>query len=296
MRIAAALLSFLAACATPPAPSLPDPSHELPSPAPTAPHGTLRAATLNVWALPVVSQDLHERSKRVGPALARFQPDVICLQEVYDPCMRRRIASDLCPSWRPTTVDSPGLMILSRHPLRSVCYTPFPPVPNLSLVERLARKGILEAVVETPAGPARVVTTHLALDFGPGNARSAQLRFLLEHLDRKRDLPLLMPADLNTPPVWDDVLTDDFKAILARGYRSADPPTFDGTRHLPGSYTRVGWPRPRRVTRAFWPDHILFRDGATTPVTLVSFGVALADRKTAVSDHNLLLADFVLHN
>lgn len=292
VRMSALLLFLLSACATPPMLTLPDPSHVMPAPTAAAPAGALRVATLNVWAIPFVSQDLLARSQRVGPALARFRPDVICLQEVYDGCMRRRIVAALCPTWRPTTVDSPGLLILSRYPMRDVCYTPYPDTANLSLVERLANKGVLEAVVESPSGPVRVVTTHTALDFGPGNARSAQLRFLLCLLDRRQNLPLVMPADLNTPPVANDALTQDYRMLVARGFRSADPPTFDGVRHLPGSHTRVGWPRPRgKVTRAFWPDHILFRDGPTARVELASFGVALANRATAVSDHNLLIAD-----
>jgi endonuclease/exonuclease/phosphatase family metal-dependent hydrolase len=257
--------------------------------------GELRIATFNTWAIPGISQDLQARTARMGDALAAFEPDVICLQEVFSDSALARIADGLGPAYTATSGHPGGLVIFSRLPMRSERFTPFPDVRGLSLIERFAKKGILDVVVETEAGALRVVNTHLALAFGPDNPRSRQLLFLLNRLAENPDMPVVVAADLNTPPVRDGRLTDDYLHILALGYESGDPPRPlpDGT-FLAGTPTRIGWPRPAEVERVFYPDHILLKRGPGLRLDFTSFGVALADVDTALSDHNLLVADFAI--
>jgi endonuclease/exonuclease/phosphatase family metal-dependent hydrolase len=250
---------------------------------------------MNVWAIPLVSDELGERMRRLPAALRAFDPDVICLQEAWDPIWRGRIERALAPEYASAGSASGGLLLLSRLPILEEGFTPFPPFPGLGLAERMAGKGILQARVKTGEGEVRIVTAHLALAFGADNPRTRQLRWLLEHMEAWRDLPLIVAADLNTPPAREGAWFPDYGEILDRGFVSAHPPVLreDG-RWDPGPPTRVGWPRPRRVTRGFWPDHVLFRDGATGALRVVAFRIELDEPDTALSDHNLLLADLAL--
>jgi endonuclease/exonuclease/phosphatase family metal-dependent hydrolase len=268
---------------------------DLPPPAETRPARALRVACLNVWAIPFVSDALGERMKRLPPALRAFDADVICLQEVWDPLTRSRLRAALEPEWTGASSSRGGLMVLSRLPILEEEFTPFPAFAGLALAERLGGKGVLEVRLRAPQGDVRVVTAHLALAFGEDNPRSAQIRFLVERLEGRRDLPLVLAADLNTPPLDDGAVPDDYRRLLDAGFRSANPPVSrpDGSLD-PGPPTRVGWPRREGYRRGWWPDHVLVRDGERIGVRVAGFRIELADRDTALSDHNLLLADLAL--
>jgi endonuclease/exonuclease/phosphatase family metal-dependent hydrolase len=110
-------------------------------------------------------------------ALADF--DVLCLQEVADnfPALKNNDDSDqfaalaaLLPGYTAIegiAVDVPGgqrrrrfgNMILSRLPVRQIYrhLLPSPPDPSVKNMRRM----LLEAVIEAPFGPLRVMTTHL---------------------------------------------------------------------------------------------------------------------------------------
>jgi endonuclease/exonuclease/phosphatase family metal-dependent hydrolase len=126
-------------------------------------------------------------------ALADF--DELCLQEVADnvPALKGNNDANqfaalaaLLPGYTAingVAVDLPGQqgrrrrfgnMILSRLPVRQVLrhLLPAPPDPTVKSMRRMA----LEAVLETPFGLTRVVTTHL--DYYPAPQRAAQVEAL----------------------------------------------------------------------------------------------------------------------
>ena len=251
---------------------------------------TLRVACLNVWAVPLASKDLDLRFRRLLPALRSLEPDLLCLQEVFLEATRKRIADGLGPAWTCTEGTAGGLLIASRHRIESSAFTAYPVHPDLPLAERLARKGFLEAVVATPAGPLRVVTTHLAAEWSQDGARQQQQDVLLAALAARTELPLLLAGDLNTAVVSASGPTPAWQALVALGFAHAEPPRRrpDG-QWAAATPTRVGWPRDR--TRFGWsPDHVLLRGSAAVSSDLLSYSVGLDAPETAVSDHNLLLA------
>ncbi len=204
---------------------------------------------------------------------------------------REKLIDGLAPDYVAGRSDGGGLLVLSKLPILSERFTPFPPSSDLMLPEWLARKGMLEVVVATPAGPVRIVTGHLALAFGEENPRTRQLHFLLDRLEDRRDLPLILAADLNTPSAWRGRLFPDYQAILDRGFSDTKPPTqLENGRWDPGPPTRVGWPRGT-ARRGYHPDQLLVRDGTSGAVRILGSRITMDSPRTALSDHNLVLAD-----
>jgi endonuclease/exonuclease/phosphatase family metal-dependent hydrolase len=133
------------------------------------------------------------RIVRVARAMDDF--DVLCLQEVasnYEvlgagdqPAELAALLPGFTPVFRPA-IDAPaagrafGNMILSRLPVLQVFnhFLPRPAEPGVRSMQRHA----LEAVVEAPSGPLRVVTTHL--EYYSAAHRVAQIEALAA-LDRQ---------------------------------------------------------------------------------------------------------------
>jgi len=137
---------------------------------------------------------------RTAAAIGGFGADVVCLQEVAfnhpglpgmeheawaDQPARLRALLPACEGVYAAGSDLPdgnggrrqfGQMILSRVPLLQVFrhLLPFPPDPAVPGMQRVA----LEAVVQAPFGPLRVVTTHL--EYYSAVQRAAQVEFLRE--------------------------------------------------------------------------------------------------------------------
>ncbi len=266
-------------------------AHGKEPPAPQA--TTVRVGCFNTWLIPIVSKDFAARRARMPSALRAQKLDVLCLQEVWTGREQRALARALKQDFPHMVRGGGGLLILSRHPIVDSAWVPFPHFKGLSLGEQLARKGLLEAVIRTPVGRVRVVTTHLALAFGADNPRSKQLAFLLRRLAKQRDLPLVLAGDLNTLPLDAGRLTADYRAVLRAGLVDCNPPIQLASGLFAAKPpTRVGWPRPVRKSLEGWrPDHILVRSGKALSVAVRAFRLALDERSTALSDHNLLRAD-----
>lgn len=251
---------------------------------------TFQVACLNVWAVPLAARDLDLRFGRLLPALRTLAPDVVCLQEVFLESTRRRIVDGLGDDYAFTPGTAGGLLIASRFGVESSAFAPYPEDGRLRLAERLARKGFLEAVLPTPAGRLRVVTTHLAAEFSEDGARKAQQDVLLEHLATRTDLPLLLAGDLNTLVVRANGPTPTWRAFEGLGFVHAEPPRrAEGGGWRTATPTRVGWPRDGRLG-SWAPDHVLVRGSGAVDATFLAYAVTLDTLETAVSDHNLLLA------
>src|SRR6266571_3677655 len=68
-----------------------------------------------------------------------------------------------------------------------------------SLIERIGRKGALEATIETPDGVIQVVKTHLHMGkrFFARNIRVKQLKSILERMKGQLHLPVILAGDFN---------------------------------------------------------------------------------------------------
>lgn len=153
----------------------------------------MRLLTWNVqWCRGV---DRRVDPERIAAEIARYDPDVACLQEVAGcfPEHTGQPADDqpqrllqLLPAYRgffAAAVDMPGPegrrsrfgnLILSRLPLGRAMHhsLPWPSAPDSPSMPR----AVAEAVVSTPLGELRILTTHL--EYYLGEHRSAQVERL----------------------------------------------------------------------------------------------------------------------
>ncbi|SEE61891.1 endonuclease/exonuclease/phosphatase family protein [Ruania alba] len=124
-----------------------------------------------------------------------------------------------------------GLAIASRYPVLAWFTTRLPRVPMPLPALRRGRpawwedepRGVLAAIVQAPAGPVAVCSTHLSL---AGPMAAVQLPRVLraaERLGRATQGRLLVCGDLNLDPGWVSVLAPGYQLPRARTFPAADP-------------------------------------------------------------------------
>lgn len=219
----------------------------------------LRVATLNVWGMPPpLGRQVRYRMGRIGEEVARLELDVIAFQEVWTAVGRRRLVraardAGLEHIWsNPEEPGGGGLIVASRLPLRAVRFSQFALPQAATRVDELAYyagKGFVEARVETPAGPLRLVNTHLHSQ--SRTYRVAQIVELAGHLLEAEE-PTIALGDFNFRPpnpeyaIWSG-LTGMRDAAVLTG--EPEPTVF------PGNPMRARH-RARRI------DYLFLRDGA----------------------------------
>jgi len=189
----------------------------------------VRVLTYNVGLLEVFGSDyvpiVKERAAVAAREIARFaserSPDVIVLQEIWTSSQAKSITEALAPLGyevaRPkgcTLIGTEGgLLVAVRRPLGIASWS-FARYRKSTFVDSLARKGVLQAVIENSAEGVRfaLLATHtVALDTDRGtpvdvkqvDAIAAQLESLLAQLDRASEagrLPALLVGDFNVGP------------------------------------------------------------------------------------------------
>jgi len=253
----------------------------------------LRAGSFNVNALPLgLAADTESRLRKMPAELRRLDLGVIGLQEVWTPDARKVLAEGLASSHTTCRSNRGGLLLLSQYPIREEEFTPFPRHPGMPIVEALAGKGALSAILDLPVGPLRVIVTHLCAY--AADARDAQVEFLVSVvLPTRTDIPTLVLADLNLWATEDRrTLTAGYASILARGFADANPPRRTASEELdPGRPTFHGWPRTA-ADAATYPDHIFFRSGVGLGIVATGFRIVMDTPDSALSDHDMLLAEF----
>lgn len=274
---------------------------------PTAPTSSsansvpIRVASYNVWLLPFGSTDLFGRAGKMGPAIRELEPDLVCLQEAWYNDTTDAIRISLRQRLPYSVVGGGGLATVSRWPIVWSEFIPFDEHPKLSMVERFAKKGWLLTIIGTPLGPVQVVNTHLVWEGrrgeGPKTDRAhwAQVTALNQALRHRNTLPTILCGDLNHRAIEGQTPTDEFSQWLANGFVDAAQPAPTDGRWTPRARTRAGYPRsPNTPPRGGDPDYILFRSGSTLTLSTRSFRQVLDTPETALSDHNLLLAELLL--
>lgn len=255
----------------------------------------LRVASYNAWLLPLASDDFYDRRDAMPAALEPLEPDVLCLQEVWDRLSMDVLRVSLARQLPHAVEGGGGLALLSRWPVADSHFTAFPAHESLSFAERIAKKGWIDAVVTTPSGHVRFIVTHLAHVRGDRAPHRLQLETLAAALHGDRRLPTVICGDLNFRGIRAGVPTAELQRLLEIGFKdpAAQPRDVTGlARSRPP--TRHGWPRRAGRRRGWDPDYILYRPGSGSRLRHLSFRQALDTPDTALSDHNLLLVDFLL--
>lgn len=216
----------------------------------------------------------EQRQPAIAAELARLDPDIVLLQEVFADEEGRDQATELAGALdlfvaRTTRDDGRpqafGNAVLSRWPIvdREMVVLP-------GLEGRPANRSALTAVVETPAGRQPVTVTHLAWQYDASLLRLAQLEVVIDlvarHLpaDPAAAPPAILGGDFNSVPDSDEirrltgrsrplrhglVFTDCWAAV-------GDGPGHTWSRDNPHAaealwprrrldYVFVAWPRPK---------------------------------------------------
>lgn len=176
----------------------------------------MRVLTYNCCALPLLTGDIGRRLSLAAGAIARLEPDLILLQEIFLTGQLAAVRSGL-PGWTHAAWQersfgrvSGGICLLSKRPIRRWGFEVFSaqgPALRFSALVRLSPKGFLWAELEDPA--ALVVHTHLVADYrialeGVNPYPAAQAAQLAQIAGRlrplERDRALIVGGDLNMRP------------------------------------------------------------------------------------------------
>ena len=210
-------------------------------------HRALKVASYNIHAC--VGTDARYDPPRVARVLAELNCDVLGLQEVDDRCPPQ----DGLPQFRyfqqatgMTAIDGPALhddhgcygnVLLTRLSVRQA--------RRLDLSHRAREpRGAIDAVLQGPTGPIRVLVTHLGLH---PRERGEQIRTLIDALKGAdgfpRDLPTLLIGDMNEYlPTGPRIR--ELKARFAAGFHRGSWPAFWPLLPLDRIYSD---PAPRRA-------------------------------------------------
>jgi endonuclease/exonuclease/phosphatase family metal-dependent hydrolase len=169
----------------------------------------LRVLSWNAWGLPAVSTNLQARMAALPDAIAKLDPDVVLLQEIWAESdgltIKRglerhgyRYASHLAH----TKYGMTGLFTATKLPLKNVGFLPFASGRighSFWHLEWIASKGIGTFLLQTPLGEVELQNTHLQAQYDTDSYDAERLsqasEILLMHQDWS--LPLVLGGDFN---------------------------------------------------------------------------------------------------
>jgi endonuclease/exonuclease/phosphatase family metal-dependent hydrolase len=128
----------------------------------------IRAATLNAWGLPeLLAEDVAIRLNEIGRRMPALELDAIAFQEVWTAEAQGLLVdagarAGLDHAWHGDAgLRGSGLLVLSRHPIRSVRFERYLLRGDPSVGDYYGGKGFAEVSLDTPAGALTLVDTHL---------------------------------------------------------------------------------------------------------------------------------------
>jgi hypothetical protein len=230
--LAAALCAFAASGALSAQDAVAAPTSTAQEAAPGA-TSAIRILTYNLGLLRAFGTDyvptVDARAKAAGPEIARFtaddSPGIMLFEEVWYASQSDAIMRELSPQGY--TFASPGvrgilglgsgLLLAVKDPLRIVEWT-FTPFRKNPFMERFARKGVLEAVIEDQSDGTQfaLVGTHtVALDTVNGEPKDksqvadhtdqvSQILAAVEARSQNGQVPVLLLGDFNVGPGYAD--------------------------------------------------------------------------------------------
>ena len=179
----------------------------------------LKIVSFNIWDLPYwFVKNRKQRIRQIAEYLQRLDAEIICLQESFDVHHRRVLyeylgleryyASGGFEETRKVPFASfdttGGLVIFSKFPIIQYKFIPFNQFTP-SLIEHIGRKGVLEAIIETPYGVIQVFNIHLHVgkNFLAHSIRVKQLKSVLKRMKSQPNLPIILAGDFNENALMD---------------------------------------------------------------------------------------------
>ena len=243
----------------------------------------LRVLTWNVWGLPAVSTNLESRMAALPDAIAKLEPDIVLLQEVWAESDGVTIRQGLgrhgyqyVSHLAHTEAGMTGLFTAAKLPLKSVGFLPFASGRighSFWHLEWVASKGVGSYLIQTRLGEIQVQNTHLQAQYDTDDyaaERLSQVSQILLH-SQNRAASLVLGGDFNTGA---EELAR--KAFLDLGDLTDTTPSPE-------------------------PDTIFVRSGGTTQIRIVGTHPALTEPvllangvTTVLSDHPAVVVDLEL--
>ncbi|HKO48128.1 MAG TPA: endonuclease/exonuclease/phosphatase family protein [Polyangiaceae bacterium] len=243
----------------------------------------LRVLSWNAWGLPAVSTNLQARMTALPDAIAKLDPDLILLQEIWAESdgltIKRglerhgyRYASHLAH----TRYGMTGLFAASKLPLENIGFLPFASGQighSFWHLEWLAAKGIATFLVRTPVGELEVQNTHLQAQYDTDSYAAERLSQASQILSMRQDWsrPLVLGGDFNT-----------------------------GSEELPRQ-ALIDLDELRDTTPSPRPDTIFVRNGSSSRIRVIETRQALTEPillengvTTVLSDHPAVVVDLEL--
>lgn len=170
----------------------------------------LRVLTWNVWGLPAVSTNLEARMAALPAAIAKLDPDLVLLQEIWAESDGLAIKEGLerhgyryVSHLAHTEHGMTGLFTASKLPLKYVGFLPFASGRighSIWHLEWIASKGVGSFLLQTPLGELQVQNTHLQAQYDTDAYDAERLSQVSEIalLQKGFALPLVLGGDFNT--------------------------------------------------------------------------------------------------
>lgn len=178
----------------------------------------LSILTLNTWGLPVWygKSTSAKRYEKLTDELFATHADIVCLQETFNPKIRKYIALLLEKKFNSLTDHTcnrysnkiikldcfGGLMTLSKYPIIKETFYPFPVNNNYTLIEEIGRKGFLVSTLMIDGQYINVINTHL---FSGDNTNAEEQRLkqtqfmdsIIVNTPEYNCFPMVLAGDMN---------------------------------------------------------------------------------------------------
>ena len=146
------------------------------------------------------------RARKICDAILDVDPDIVCLQEVFDEGIRSIVNEHLSDAYgniieksdvRLSLAQDSGLFFASKYPITSHMFRPY---FNGVMSDALANKGALAVSIDTQDGPIAVITSHLQADYGDIGEYEDVRRYQISQIAKVSasfSEPTLIVGDLN---------------------------------------------------------------------------------------------------
>lgn len=264
----------------------------------------IRAATLNVWALPgPLAQDVARRIKAIGERVAALELDVVAFQEVFRSDAREvlvaagRRAGLINSSHQGSGVPGGGLLTLSRLPIEAAHFERYSlrgHAEEVQTGEYLSGKGFGELQLRTSEGPITFINTHLHaryekdFDHEFKAQRMAQI-VQLSSSSAFTPHPVIAAGDFNFAE--DQIGYSVFTGLTGLRDAAAELDLRAPTVELSNPYRRRQQ-RPKRIDYVFHRDGVSRSVKARDVVRVFDDPLPIRSRLRACSNHWGVLAEF----
>ncbi len=212
--------------------------------------------TFNTWGLPVrlPGHDQASRFPKIPAAIQSANAAIVCLQETFHPELRHQIAAQLFDDYPFHTEHQcqksilpflakdcyGGLLTLSKFPIISEKFYPFPVNDEYSLIERIGNKGFLLTTLSVNHTRIHVVNTHLYAGHSPLAElhRKDQIEYMHQILQTlgQNNEPVFLAGDINVhhpctafsnvyEALTNDMLWQDVQPIIDETHFTSDKVT-----------------------------------------------------------------------